>query len=102
MNPFQSRGIQEAGGVANDHPSLAGEWRQRPPSAIRKRLGAIADHLAAGEQPGNKRMLFERLQHMLRVEARVAIVESGNQSKRDDIAVRPAPVRTLNPCAAVV
>src|SRR5580658_2733327 len=49
MNAFQARGIQEAGGVANDHPSVAAERWQRPPSTIGKRLGAIANHLAAGE-----------------------------------------------------
>ncbi len=80
MNPFQARGIQEAGGVSNDHPSIAAERRQRPPSAIGKRLGAVADHLATGKQLGNKRMLFEGLKHALRVEARVAIIEPGNET----------------------
>src|SRR5260221_2572611 len=102
MNPFEARGLKEAGGVANDHPSLAGERRQRPPSAVRKRLGAIADHFAAVEQLGNKRMLLEGLKHVLRVEARVAIVESGNESKRDDVVFRAASARAINPCAAVL
>src|SRR5258707_562742 len=88
MNPLQARGIQEAGGVSDDHPSIAAERRQRPPSAIGKRLGAVADHLAAGEQLANKRMLFERLQYMLRVETRIAIVESGNEAERDDVVFR--------------
>src|SRR6266566_6015776 len=96
MNPLQARGIQEAGGVADDHPSIAGERRQRPPSAIGKRLGAVSDQLAASEQLANKRMLFESLQHVLRVEARVAIIESGNEAEGDDVVFR-----AINPCAAV-
>src|ERR1700757_1294401 len=101
MNPFQARGIKKAGGVSDDHPSIAGERRQRPPSAIGKSLGAVTDHLAAIEQLGNKRMLFESLQHVLRVEARVAIVESGNESERDDGVFRARVLRTIDPRTTV-
>ena len=51
-------------------PSPA-ERGQRPPSAIRKRFRAVADHLSAFEQLRNKRMLLESLQHMLRIKARI-------------------------------
>ena len=83
MNSLQARGIQEAGGVADDHPAVARQRRNRPPSAVRQRLGAVADHLAAREQLGNEGMLLERLQHMLRIEARVGIIESGYEAERD-------------------
>src|SRR3982074_3842114 len=98
MNSFQAREIQKPGGVADDHPSIAAEGRQRPPPAVGKRLSAVADHLAASNQLGNKRMLFESLQHMLRVEARVAIVESGNESERDYVVFRAPALRHLDPC----
>src|SRR5713226_8113730 len=96
MNPFQARGIQKASGVSNDHPSIAGERRQRPPSAIGERLGAIADHLAAREQSGNKGMLLERLKYMLRIEARIMIIEPGDEAERDDVVFR-----AVNPGAAI-
>src|ERR1039457_6442188 len=101
MNPLQSRGIQKTGGIADDHPSISGEGWQRPPSAIGKRLGAVAEHLAAGEQSCNERMLLERLQHMLRIEARVAIIEAGNEAKRHDVFFRAIPFRAVHPRAAV-
>src|SRR6266436_6490463 len=94
MNPLQARGIQEAGGVSDDHPAIAAERRQRPPSSIGKRLGAVADHLAASEQLANKRMLFEGLQHVLRVEAGVAVVESGDEAEGDYVVVRAIYPRT--------
>ncbi len=41
-------------------------------------------------------MLLERLQHMLRIEARVAIIESGNEAERNNIVFR-----AVNPRAAI-
>src|SRR3981081_3962917 len=93
MNSFQARGIQKTGGVSDDHPSIAGERRQRPPSAIGQRLGAIADHLSAGEQLANKRMLLEGLKHVLRVEARVPGGESRDKAERDDVVFRARILR---------
>ena len=46
VNAFQALRIQEAGGVAENHPSVTRDWRNRPPSAVGQRLCAIADHLA--------------------------------------------------------
>src|SRR5438067_1520240 len=49
MNSLQPLRIQESGRVAKDHPAIAGNWRNGPPSAIRQRLCSIANHLAAVE-----------------------------------------------------
>src|SRR5215472_6090515 len=80
MDSLQALRIEEAGRVAKDHPAVAGYRWNRPPSTIGQRLGAVADHLSAGEQAGDERMLLEVLQHMLRVEARVRIVKPRNES----------------------
>ena len=50
VNALEALRVEEAGGVADDHPAIAGQRRHRPPSAIGQRLCAVADHLAALEQ----------------------------------------------------
>ena len=62
VNAFEPLRVEEAGRVADDHPAVARQRRHRPPSAIRQRLGAVADHLAAFEQAAYERMLLEGLQ----------------------------------------
>ena len=96
MNAFQPLRIQKAGGVAEDHPAIAGHRRNRPPAAVGQRLGAVADHLAAFEQLGHERMPLELLQHALRIETRVGIVEPGDEAERHYIVFA-----AVNPCAAV-
>ena len=81
MNSLEARGIQEAGRVAEDHPSIAGDGRNRPPAAVGHRFGAVANHLAALEQLCDPRMPLKLLQHALRVEARIGVVESGDESE---------------------
>ena len=46
-------------------------------------------------------MLLERLQHMLRIEARVAIIEPGHEAERDEVVFRTAALRTIDPRSAV-
>jgi hypothetical protein len=87
MNAFEAGGIQETGGVADDHPAIAAERREGPPSAVRERFGAIADHVAAFEKTSYIRMLFEGLEDVLGIDARILIVESGNEAERDDVGV---------------
>ena len=70
--------------------------RNRPPAAVGQRLGAVADHLAAFEQLGDERMLLEFLQHTLRIEARIGIVEPGDEAERDHVVFA-----AVNPGAAV-
>src|SRR3977135_958667 len=71
MNSLYRAGVEEAGRVAQDHPSAAGDGRNCPPSPVRHRLRSVADHLAAFEKLRHKGMLLEFLQDMLRVEARI-------------------------------
>src|ERR1700746_1663830 len=79
MNAFEALGIEEAGRVAEDHPTIARNRRNSPPAAIRQRLRTIADHLSAGEQACDERVLLEILQHVLRIQARIGIVETSHE-----------------------
>src|SRR5258708_27110340 len=96
MNSLQARGVDEARRVAEDHPSIAGNRRNCPPAAVGHRLGTVADHLAAFEQPADEWMLLEFLHQVLRIDARVGIIESDNESHGDDIVLR-----SVNPATAV-
>ena len=48
MNALEPLRVEQAGGVASDHPAISGHAGQRPPSAVGKSLGAVTNHLAAG------------------------------------------------------
>src|SRR5207302_4443644 len=65
MNSFEPLRIQKSGGVTQDHPAVSGNRRDRPPPTVRKRLGAVTNHLAALEQIGDEGMFFEFLQNAL-------------------------------------
>src|SRR5258708_32740523 len=96
VNPLQSGGVQEAGGIAENHPAIARNRRNRPPAAVWHRLRPVANHLSAFQQLRDQRMLFELLQHALRIETRVGIVEPGDKAKRDYVVFA-----TVNPGATV-
>ena len=96
MNSFQALRIQQAGGVAEDHPAVAGQRRNRPPAAVRQGFRAVADHLAALKKLGDERVLLELLQDALGIEARVGIVEPDHEAERDHVVFS-----AVNPGAAV-
>ena len=96
MNALEPLRIQETGGVPNDHPAIAGQGRHGEPSAIRKCLCAVADHLAPAQQPRDQRMHFEILENALRIYARVLVVKTGNIAERNDVIFR-----SVQPTAAV-
>src|SRR5271165_6800998 len=96
MDPLQALGIQKAGGVAEDHPAVAGNRRNRPPAAVRQTLGAVADHLSAFEKSGDEWMLLELLQHALRIETWIRIIEADDEAERDNVFFA-----AVNPGAAV-
>ena len=89
--------IQEARRVAEHHPAVAGQRWNAPPAAIGQRLRAVADHLAAFQQLGDERMLLELLQHVLRIDAGIAIVEAGDEAERDQVVLG-----AVDPGAAVL
>src|SRR5690348_15806196 len=96
MNSLETLRIEKPGRVAEDHPAIPRDRRNGPPTAVWQRLRAVANHLAAFEQLGNERMLFEILQHVLRIEARVGIIEAGDEAERNDVVLA-----AVNPGAAI-
>src|SRR5437667_6566583 len=96
VNAFQPLRVEQSRRVTSDHPAIARHARQRPPTAIGKSLGAIADHLAAGQQIANERVLLKTLQHMLRIEAWVFVIQSGDKSEGNDVVLA-----AVDPSAAV-
>src|SRR5437868_6251657 len=50
MNPLEALRVEEAGRVAENHPSVARNWGNCPPAAVRQRLRPVANHLAAFKQ----------------------------------------------------
>src|SRR5437660_3561583 len=82
MNSLQPLRIQKSCRVPEHHPAIARHRRNRPPTAVWQRLRAVADHFPALEQARNKRMLLKILQHVLRIEPRVGIVDPGHKAKR--------------------
>jgi hypothetical protein len=97
MDSLQPHRVQKAGGVAEDHPSIASDGRNRPPAAIGHRLRSVADHLAAVKQTRNHGVLFEILQYVLRIEPRIEIVKAGDEAERDDVIFT-----AINPGAAIL
>src|SRR5208282_3421795 len=96
VNSLKALRVEEASGVAEDHPAVACDRRNRPPATVWQRLRAIADHLAAFQQLRNKRMMLEILQHVLRIKAGVRIIEAGDKAERNDVVFS-----TVDPGAAI-
>src|ERR1041385_1189530 len=64
------------------------------PSARRDRLGAVANHLATGQQPGDEGMRLVFLKFGVRIDPRIAIIKPGDVTDIHDAvlhAVDPAP-----------
>src|SRR5580698_200741 len=97
MNSFEALRVKETGGVAENHPAVARDRRNRPPAAIRQRLRAVANHLAALEQLRHKRMLLEIMQHVLRIQTWVGIIEAGDEAERNDVVFS-----AIDPRAAIL
>src|SRR5581483_7988876 len=87
MDSLEALRVEESSGIAKDHPAIAGNRRNRIPAPVRQRLRAIADHLAAFKQFGDEGMLLENLQHTLRIEPRVRIVEAGYEPQRHNVVL---------------
>src|SRR5207302_10397172 len=72
-----------------------------PPTAVGHGFGAVANHLAAFEQLRDQRMFLEFLEHALRVETRVGVVESGDEAKGHYVVFAALAFRTIDPGTAV-
>src|SRR5690348_10809014 len=81
VDALQALRIQKSCRVAQNHPAIAGNGRNRPPAAIGQRLGAVTNHLAAFEQLGDEGVLLKILQHVLRIEAGIGVIQAGYESE---------------------
>src|ERR1700734_3764800 len=97
MYSLEPRRVEKPRRVAEDHPSVARDRRNRPPAAVGHRLRSVANHLATLKQLGDKGMPLELLQHPLRIEPWIGIVEPGPKPEQNHIVVRPAARRPENP-----
>src|SRR5438128_12462648 len=84
VDTFEPRAVEVAGGVADDHESVAVHARHREVAAFGDGLRAGRDHLAARENLADGRMHFEALELLVRVERRIAVVESDDKTDVDD------------------
>jgi len=66
---------------------------ESPPILRKASIRAVTNHLAA-QAACDHGMLFEILQHALRIEPRIGIVESGDESQRDDVIFAAVNPRT--------
>ena len=80
MNSFQPLRIEEAGAVADQQRDVGGGGGDGKISALGNRLRAVANHLPAFEQPAQPRMCFPLLESVVRVKARVLVIEAGDES----------------------
>ena len=83
MDPLEAQRVQEPGRIADDQrPGHMVAWHGMPP-ALGERLGPVADHLAAGQDPRYQRVHLEALKRDMRVEQRVSVVEPRHEPDRD-------------------
>ncbi len=93
MNAFESLGIEEAAGVADDECAVYVGAGHRVPAAVGERFGAIADEFAPFENFFEKRMRLPGLKRGVRIELRVGVFEREDEADREAIvgeAVDPA------------
>src|ERR1700730_6495841 len=86
MNAFELEGIERAGAVTHEDDAVSVRARHRPPAALGNRLCAIADHLAALEEPLYAGMQFEFLEFGVRFELRILVVETDDEPDIPNVA----------------
>ena len=82
MDALQPHGAQEPGGVADDQGPVEVAPGNGVPAALGQRLGAVAGHLAAGEEAGHEGVLLEPLKGHVGIEAGVPVVEPHHEPDR--------------------
>ena len=96
VNALQPLRIQQARGIADDQPAVHVAARHRIPAAVGNRLRAIADQLAALQNPLHERMRFEFLKRFVRIEERIRVFQADDHAQRNAIVAQ-----AVNPAAAV-
>ncbi len=86
MNALEAHAVEKPGGVADDHQRIGVRARHRKEAALGNRFRTVADHRAALEHLGDRRMLFEPLQLVVRIGRRILVVQTGNHADVEDVA----------------
>src|SRR5437763_5566534 len=89
VDAFEASAVEVAGGIADDHESVAVHARHREVAAFGDGLRAGRDHLAARKNLADGRMHFEALELLVRVERRITVVESDDKADVDDAITHP-------------
>src|SRR5262245_57781074 len=79
MNSLQPHGIQKSRSVSNDQSSIKVVLRLRPVTTFGNRLRAVSVKAPPLEQAANKGMRFELLKAVMRIDARIRIIEADNK-----------------------
>src|SRR5256714_8019923 len=96
VDALQPLRVEKARGVADEQEAVAVELRDGVEAARGNRLRAVANHLAAFKEARDERVLLESLKLRVRVEQRIAVVESRHVTEIEDAVLHP-----VNPPAAV-
>src|SRR5437867_3717313 len=83
MNPLQAHRIQEPGGIPNNQTAIEVILRLRPIPTFGNSFGAIGIKRAAFQDRPYIRMRFELLKSVMRIQKRIEIVQSDDESDRD-------------------
>ncbi len=81
MNALEAHRVHVAAGVAGDQTAVHEDLRNRVPSAFRKRLGAVPDHVTALQQLRYERVLLEAIEGHVRIEQRILVVEPDDEAQ---------------------
>ena len=98
MDALEAHRVHEVRRVADDQGAVEEQLRLRVPAALGQGLGAVAHHLAAVENAADERMQLEVLEGGVRIEQRIAVVETDDEADRDAAVahgVEPAAAELL-------
>src|SRR5213593_2589648 len=96
MNSLQTRGIQKATTVANNQRTVSVKPWHGVQTTSCNRLRAVTNQLAAREQLSHELMRFIALKFRVRIEERIAIIQTSNVTD-----VEHAVQHSIDPAAAI-
>src|SRR5215216_1402567 len=82
MNALEAHRVQEAAGVARDQGAIHERPWNRVPAAFRQGFCAVAYEGTAVEQLRDRRVLLEAVEGHVRIEARIVVIESHDETDR--------------------
>src|SRR5476649_1216877 len=89
MDSLETSAVQIAGGVAGNQEAVPIHARHRVVAAFRNGLRSGGDHLSSFENLPDRRMELVPLELVMRVEGRIAVVETDDEADIDDAIFHP-------------